>query len=69
MAALRTKAELSLFGSTVFGTNEYPVDGGWRVFLVIALLFFVMMLFSGLYQLLETAGSWKVSTLKRNSIT
>jgi hypothetical protein len=53
MAALRTKAELSLFGSTVFGTNEYPVDGGWRVFLVIALLFFVMMLFSGLYQLLE----------------
>lgn len=53
MAVLRTKAELSLFGSTVFGTNEYPVDGGWRVFLVIALLFFVMMLFSGLYQLLE----------------
>ena len=28
-------------------------DGGWRMFLIMALIFFVLMLFSGLYQLLE----------------
>lgn len=53
MAALRTRMELSVFGGTIFKQNEYPADGGWRIFLVVSLIFFVLMLFSGLYQLLE----------------
>ena len=53
MAALRTKAELMIFGGTVFNNNTLPPDGGWTIFLVFSLMFFVLMLFSGLYQLLE----------------
>lgn len=53
MAALRTRLEVSMFGGTVFKFKDNAVNGEWRIFLLIALLFFVLMLFSGLYQLLE----------------
>lgn len=53
MAALRTRVELAIFGGSIFNNQEYPADGGWRMFLIAALIFFVIMLFSGLYQLLE----------------
>ena len=53
MAAIRTKAEFELFGGSIFTNNIQPQDGGWKFFLVISLIFFILMVFSGLYQLLE----------------
>lgn len=53
MAAGRTWSERLFFGGSVFNNNLLPDDGGWRVFLVTALVFFILMVFSGLYQLLE----------------
>lgn len=53
MAFIRTKAEFKLFGGSVFTNNIRPQDGGWKMFLVVALIFFILMVFSGLYQLLE----------------
>ncbi|MBN8678245.1 MAG: sensor histidine kinase [Chitinophagales bacterium] len=53
MAYLRVKAELAIFGSTVFSNQEMPVDGGRNVFMVTVVIYFILMIFSGLYQLLE----------------
>jgi hypothetical protein len=52
-AFVRTKVELMVFGATIFNDGKYPEDGGQNIFLAVSLIFFVLMLFSGLYQLLE----------------
>lgn len=52
-AALRTWTELSLFGGSIFQNNKIPPDGGKRMFIAYALSFFLLLLFSTLYQLLE----------------
>jgi len=53
MAALRSQMEIRVFGGTIFTNSEFSNDYGWRTFLVAVMLFFGLMLFSGLYQLLE----------------
>ncbi|MFN0212997.1 MAG: sensor histidine kinase [Saprospiraceae bacterium] len=53
MAALRVWAELAVFGSTIFSANEKVRASYGNVFLVTVLIYFVLMIFSGLYQLLE----------------
>jgi sensor histidine kinase YesM len=53
MAGIRVWAELKVFGSTILSSNEVPKDGGLKMFLVTVLIYFVLMIFSGLYQLLE----------------
>ncbi len=53
MAFLRTRMEMAIFGGSIFNENRNPADGGQRIFLVVVILYFIMMLFSGLYQLLE----------------
>lgn len=52
-AALRTWTELRLFGGSIFQNNQIPPDGGKRMFIAYALSFFLLLLFSTLYQLLE----------------
>lgn len=53
MAALRTRLELAVFGGSIFNQNRSPEDSGGRIFLVVALIYLLLMVFSGLYQLLE----------------
>ncbi|MEQ1747001.1 MAG: sensor histidine kinase [Saprospiraceae bacterium] len=53
MTWLRTVAEVRLFGGSVFSANKPPTDGGVQMFLAYALSFFLLLLFSTLYQLLE----------------
>ena len=53
MAALRVWTELKVFGGTILSDNGTPPDGGIKMFLVTLLIYFVLMIFSGLYQLLE----------------
>lgn len=53
MAFLRTRVELTVFGGSIFNDNIAPSDGGLRMFLVVALIYLVLMVFSSLYQLLE----------------
>lgn len=53
MAAIRVWAELKIFGGNILSKEEMPPDGGLKMFLVTALIYFVLMIFSGLYQLLE----------------
>ncbi len=53
MAALRTLAEMHLFGKSLLADNQLPSDGGLRMFLVFLLFYFLLLLFSTLYQLLE----------------
>ena len=53
MAALRTRIEIVAFGGSIFTNNQVPADGGRRIFLVVALIYLLLMVFSGLYQLLE----------------
>ncbi|MFN0015443.1 MAG: histidine kinase [Saprospiraceae bacterium] len=53
MTGLRTVAEIHLFGGSVFSGNKTPDDGGVQLFLAYALSFFLLLLFSTLYQLLE----------------
>ena len=53
MTALRTWTELRLFGGSIFQNTQMPADGGKRMFLAYALSFFLLLLFSTLYQLLE----------------
>lgn len=53
MAALRTWVELRLFGGSIFQNPAMPADGGRRMFTAYALSFFLLLLFSTLYQLLE----------------
>lgn len=53
-AGLRVWAERAVFGGSLFkGSNFMPDGGGDRVFFVTALIYFVLMIFSALYQLLE----------------
>ena len=53
-ALLRVWTELSIFGGHVFNTrNIMPDDRGYRMFFVTALIYFILMIFSALYQLLE----------------
>ncbi|MBL7780021.1 MAG: hypothetical protein JNM22_02305, partial [Saprospiraceae bacterium] len=53
-AGLRVWAERTIFGGSLFkGSNFMPDGGGERVFFVTALIYFVLMIFSALYQLLE----------------
>ena len=53
-ALLRVWTELSIFGGHVFNTrNVMPDDRGYRMFFVTALIYFILMIFSALYQLLE----------------
>lgn len=53
MAALRTWAELKLFGGSIFDAGALPPAGGRRLFIAYTLSFFLLLLFSTLYQLLE----------------
>ena len=53
MAFLRTRVELAVFGGSIFNDNIAPPDRGLRMFLVVALIYLVLMVFSSLYQLLE----------------
>lgn len=53
MAAIRVWAELKIFGGNILNNAGAPADGGLKMFLVTALIYFVLMIFSGLYQLLE----------------
>ena len=53
-ALLRVWTELLVFGGNVFSTrNVMPDDRGYRMFFVTALIYFILMIFSALYQLLE----------------
>lgn len=51
-AAVRTRIEMTAFGGSIFNQNQPPTDGGLRIFLVVALIYLLLMVFSGLYQLL-----------------
>jgi len=53
MAALRTWTELKIFGGSLFTGNQFPDDGGFRMFLAYSLSFLLLLTFSSLYQLLE----------------
>ncbi len=53
MAAIRVWAELAVFGGNILNTDERKVANGWKMYLVTVLIYFVLMIFSGLYQLLE----------------
>ncbi len=53
MAALRSYAETELFSQRLLSNDRLPPDGGLRMFLAYALSFFLLLLFSTLYQLLE----------------
>ena len=53
MAFVRTRIELAVFGGSIFNSNAVPDDGGLKMFLVVALIYLILMMFSGLYQLLE----------------
>lgn len=53
MATMRVWAELKIFGGNILSNDEPPADGGLKMFLVTVLIYFVLMVFSGLYQLLE----------------
>ena len=53
-AMVRVWVELELFGGNVLNAqNIMPDDKGFRMFFVTALIYFVLMIFSALYQLLE----------------
>ncbi len=53
-ALVRVWMELQLFGGNVLNAqNIMPDDKGFRMFFVTALIYFVLMIFSALYQLLE----------------
>ena len=52
-AALRARTEMFVFGGSIFNSNIAPPDGGVRMFLVSALIYLILMVFSALYQLLE----------------
>jgi two-component system, LytTR family, sensor kinase len=51
-AAVRTRIEMTAFGGSIFNQNQAPTDGGLRIFLVVALIYLLLMVFSGLHQLL-----------------
>ena len=53
-AWIRVLTELWTFGGNVFSKqNILPDDRGYRMFFVTALIYFILMIFSALYQLLE----------------
>ena len=53
-ALIRVWAELLVFGGNIFSTrNIMPDDRGYRMFFVTALIYFILLIFSSLYQLLE----------------
>ena len=53
-AAVRVWAELQVFGESLFKSRSImPDDQGNRMFFVTALIYFILMIFSALYQLLE----------------
>ncbi|MBK8923990.1 MAG: histidine kinase [Saprospirales bacterium] len=56
-AALRTVVEIRLFGGSIFQGNAMPEDSGVRMFLAYSLSYFLLLLFSTLYQLLENRHS------------
>ncbi len=53
VAVLRVWTEFKIFGSTILSPNETTTDNWTKMFLVTVLIYFVLMIFSGLYQLLE----------------
>lgn len=53
IAALRVWTELAIFGGNILSNSERTVGDGWKMYLVTVLIYFVLMIFSGLYQLLE----------------
>lgn len=53
VAALRVWTELAIFGGNILSNSERTVGDGWKMYLVTVLIYFVLMIFSGLYQLLE----------------
>ena len=53
-AVARVWAELQVFGESLFNSRSImPDDHGNRMFFVTALIYFILMIFSALYQLLE----------------
>ncbi|HND89987.1 MAG TPA: sensor histidine kinase [Saprospiraceae bacterium] len=53
MALLRTRLEVLAFGGSLFAPGAAAPDTAKRIFLVVALIYLLLMVFSGLYQLLE----------------
>lgn len=53
IAALRVWTELAIYGGNILSNPERTVGNGWKMYLVTVLIYFVLMIFSGLYQLLE----------------
>ncbi|MBC7778027.1 MAG: histidine kinase [Phycisphaerae bacterium] len=53
MAAVRVWTELALFGGNILSVDDRKVADGWKMYLVTVLIYFVLMIFSSLYQLLE----------------
>ena len=57
MAALRTWTEIELFGGSIFQNTVLPPANGRRMFIAYTLTFFLLLLFSTLYQLLENRNA------------
>lgn len=53
MAALRVWAELKIFGGNILNAEKNTTGNGYKMFLVTVIIYLVLMIFSGLYQLLE----------------
>ncbi|TNE58741.1 MAG: hypothetical protein EP344_09725 [Bacteroidetes bacterium] len=53
LAVLRVYAEKTLFGGSILPDDQFPIVSDARMFAAFALSFFILLLFSSLYQLLE----------------
>lgn len=53
ISVLRTRMEMSIFGSSLFAEATDQPEAWRRIFLAILLIYLLLMVFSGLYQLLE----------------
>ncbi|MFN7831946.1 MAG: sensor histidine kinase [Bacteroidota bacterium] len=53
MAALRTWSEIFIFGDTLMEQNMPGQRGQWRTFLMYIFMFFILLIFSSMYQIFE----------------
>lgn len=60
VASARVWAELKIFGGNVLTSDRLPADGGAKMLLVTLVIYFILMIFSGLYQLLENRQELEV---------
>jgi two-component system, LytTR family, sensor kinase len=59
-ASARVWTELKIFGGNVLTSDRPLADGGAKMLLVTVLVYFILMIFSGLYQLLENRQELEV---------